>query len=106
MGPGLQEYELQTPTSNQKKGAQYIPSAVVGSSIIWQMSDQSHLKEQVQTTSSKVNTRTSSNLTLTTKLFKSLDLQIAYTLTYDSKPVDTKKKTNTVTTLQLVYNFV
>jgi putative salt-induced outer membrane protein len=90
-------------TSTQDK--QTALGVLVGSGYVWAFTKGNKLKVGLLSNINKDNAHTVAKIALITTVYKSLALQLGYQWRHDSKPQSAKSHVNTITTLQLVYNF-
>lgn len=71
----------------------------------WQITESTSLGENISTSYAESDTITTAKTTLSTKLYKGLGLQFASTITHHTNPASASHKTNTYSTVNLVYGF-
>lgn len=71
----------------------------------WQITEATSFTETLGTSYAESDTITTAKTTLTTKIYKSLGLQFVSTLTNHSSPAQKSHKTNTYSTINLIYGF-
>lgn len=100
VGPG---YRIAPTDDSEVKDEQ----ETLNASLIyaWQITQSTSLGENVSTSYAESDTITTAKTTLSTKLYKGLGLQFASTLTHHTNPASDSHKTNTYSTINLVYGF-
>jgi putative salt-induced outer membrane protein YdiY len=74
-------------------------------SFAWQISTSAEFKQTLSVESGQDNTRTVAESSLTTKINGSLQMKVGFNVTNDSEVAEDKKKTDTMTYVNLVYSF-
>ena len=99
-GPG---YRLAPTSDSDVKNEQ----ATLNGSIIynWQITAATALNETISSSYASADTITTIKTALTTKVYKSLGLQFASTVTHHTNPAGSNHKTNTYSTINLIYGF-
>ncbi len=102
LGPGLQQTE-----ATQAAGGQAInePSMQVGTAYSWKINTNVTYNFNEQTQFSGQNIHSMLTTGITVALVKHLSLSVNYQVTDDTKPLDGKVPLNTMTAIQLGYNF-
>ncbi|MBQ4812069.1 DUF481 domain-containing protein [Pseudoalteromonas luteoviolacea] len=112
IGPGVKRFEYQDDstetTPDGKSLAGETESEVIGVSKLdyeWQISDNAKFTQLVSIEYGDTNTKTVSETALMTKINGSLQMKVGYNITHNSDVDEGKEKTDTETSLTLVYSF-
>lgn len=100
-GPGLSQYKVQndpTATRQNKLSVQY------GSVLNWQISKSTGVNEKIEVNDMRDYVLSQSITRLTTQINSRLSAQLQVSLNHNSKPDTDKKKLNTTTQFNLVFN--
>jgi putative salt-induced outer membrane protein YdiY len=71
----------------------------------WQLTKYASLKQTLTNNASSINTNTTWEIELNTQVTNTITLSLAYELSYDSKPVENKVHLNTISSINIVYQF-
>lgn len=74
-------------------------------SFAWQVSTTAEFRQTLSVESGQDNTRTVAESSLTTKINSSLQMKLGFNVANDSEVAEDKKKTDTMTYVNLVYSF-
>ncbi|KZN29530.1 hypothetical protein N480_07345 [Pseudoalteromonas luteoviolacea S2607] len=112
IGPGIKRFEYQDDstetTPDGKSLAGETESEVIGVGKIdyeWQISDNAKFTQLIAVEYGDTNTKTVSETALLTKINGSLQMKVGYNITHNSDVDEGKEKTDTETSLTLVYSF-
>lgn len=111
LGPGIKQFEYAESAIDEKTGlslAGETDSEAIGLAKLdyqWQVSENARFTQLVGIEYGSTNTKTISESALLTKIHGSLQMKVAYNITHNSDVDEDKEKTDTETSLTLVYNF-
>lgn len=111
IGPGVKRFEYQDDSTEMKDGqllAGETESEAIGVAKLdyeWVVSENAKFTQVVAIEYGDTNTKTESETALMTKVNGSLQMKVAYKITNNSEVDEGKEKTDTETSLTLVYSF-
>lgn len=100
-GPGF-EQNIAQDTHKRSNIITFYPSL----NYSWNFTEKSSLSEDLSSIISKQTTLTTSETNLTTNICNNFNLQLSYKLVDSTKPRPGKYRVNTLTSVNLLYNFV
>ncbi len=102
LGPGLRQRKLIESAGGTFSNE---PDMQFGTEYLWRVSSNATFHTRIQTEVAGENTHTDVSTGVTSIITNHLALSVNYDVGYDTKPVVSKKATNTTTTVQMLYNF-
>ncbi|MBQ4838262.1 DUF481 domain-containing protein [Pseudoalteromonas luteoviolacea] len=112
IGPGIKRFEYQEDSTETNKDGKSLAgeteSEAIGVAKLdyeWTLSDNAKFTQVVAIEYGDTNTKTESETALLAKVNGSLQMKVAYKITNNSEVDDDKEKTDTETSLTLVYSF-
>ena len=99
-GPGMQQLKAQDTGRSEN-----VLTGNFGANYAWNFSEKSTFTEDLNMVASKQTVLNTSKTALTTNIADNFDLQLSYTLTQSTRPIDSKRHINTTTAASVIYNF-
>jgi putative salt-induced outer membrane protein YdiY len=112
IGPGYKYFQYPDDSTEVDENGNSLAGEREGEAIAlgkvdynWQISDSARFTQLVSVEYGDTNTKTRSESAILAKINGSLQMKVAYNITYNSDVADDKENTDTETSLTLVYSF-